>query len=93
MDNLERRPYCDYCDEYSDRFPEMHNHEDDGPMCECGHYEEDHHISWFRNGYKLVEECEFFGSNETGGLEWKDATWSDHCQKFRRASEPGRDVS
>lgn len=86
MDNLERKDYCWYCDEYGHTIGSGF-HENDGPLCECGHFELDHHISWFRNGYKLVEECEFFGSNETGGLEWKDATWSEHCQKFRKKEQ------
>lgn len=84
----ERRPYCDYCDEYTDKYPEMHNHENDGPMCECGHYEADHHISWFRGGGKLVEECEYWGHNEWGGYEYTaEGKWKDHCQRFRKKED------
>ncbi len=53
-------------------------------MCVCGHVAEDHHRSWFRNGYELIEECEYYGSNETGGAMQNDeGRWVDHCQKFK----------
>lgn len=86
----ERQRYCDYCDEYAGEF---HDHEDDGPLCVCGHYEADHHISWFAaskyfpNGGKLVEECEYWGHNEWGGYEYTaEGKWRDHCQRFREIS-------
>ena len=49
--------------------------------CQCGHERADHHVSWFRGGAVLVEECEFFGSNEMGG---KDEEGNDHCNVFRK---------
>lgn len=54
-------------------------------LCECGHTLEDHHVSWFRGGGMLAEECEYFGTNETGGCEYVDGRWVEHCQRFRRA--------
>lgn len=52
--------------------------------CICGHAESDHHVSWFAGGYKLIEECEFYGWNEHGGAMFNETTgrWIDHCQKF-----------
>lgn len=88
-ENLERRSYCDYCDDYGH---DMKDHDNDGPMCECGHFEADHHISWFMaseyfpKGGKLVEECEFWGFNERGGMEYHaDGTWTGHCDRFKEA--------
>lgn len=68
-------------------------------MCECGHILGEHHISWFPNGGMLVEECEYWGSNEHGGGEWIEEEpgslddfsslptghWVPHCNRFRRA--------
>lgn len=48
-------------------------------ICICGHKEEDHHISYFPGGGKLVEECEYYGSNELGGL---DSEGNFHCMQF-----------
>lgn len=56
-------------------------------LCVCGHELQDHHVSWFRSGYQLIEECEYFGSNETGGAEFVDGKWVDHCMKFRLNQE------
>lgn len=91
----ERRNYCTYCDDYGhdalDHSDPMH-HEYGGEMCVCGHYEVDHHRSWFAitkytpNGGKLVEECEYWGHAETGGMEYTiDGRWIGHCDKFKRA--------
>lgn len=85
----ERRNYCTYCDDYGHDaldHKESTNIHYLGPMCECGHHEYDHHRSWFSNGYKLVEECEWWGYNETGGAELTaDGSWKEHCQRFREA--------
>lgn len=85
--NLDRQRYCDYCDEYADEF---HNHDDDGRMCVCGHYEADHHRSWFAvtkytpNGGQLIEECEYYGWNESGGMmRNEEGRWQEHCYKFK----------
>lgn len=63
-------------------------------ICACGHPAGDHHISYFAGGGVLVEECEFYGWNEAGGMmpddldsdadEWK---WVDHCQRFKPIQE------
>lgn len=61
---------------------------DDEPVCVCGHYELDHHVSWFPNGYKLVEECEFYGWNEHGGgMQEEDGKWVEHCHRFRKKED------
>lgn len=57
---------------------------DNDAMCVCGHKAEDHHRSWFRNGGELIEECEFEGYNETGGMmQDLEGKWVEHCQGFR----------
>lgn len=57
---------------------------EDNSRCICGHDESDHHISWFPSGYKLIEECEFYGWNEQGGGMFDESTgnWITHCLKF-----------
>lgn len=57
----------------------------DDAMCVCGHPAIEHHRSWFRGGGMLVEECETYGYNETGGMEQVNGKWVDHCQRFRLA--------
>lgn len=60
-------------------------------ICVCGHFAEDHHRSWFGTGSELpgvilVDECEWYGSNETGGMMMMmDGKWIDHCHLFRKA--------
>jgi len=51
-------------------------------MCKCGHSWEDHHVSYFANGYVLIEECEFYGCNEMGGY---GPDGEDHCHHFEKA--------
>lgn len=51
--------------------------------CVCGHSAADHHVSWFRGGGMLIEECEAYGYNETGGMEWVDGKWVEHCQRYQ----------
>lgn len=51
----------------------------DDMMCTCGHPLEEHHISFFPGGGALVEECEYYGSNEYGG---KDENGNEHCETF-----------
>ena len=81
--NLERQRYCDYCDEYADEF---HNHDDDGPMCVCGHYLADHHRSWLRGGFEFADECEYYGWNESGGMmQNAEGRWEEHCYRFKAA--------
>jgi hypothetical protein len=58
--------------------------------CVCGHSWEDHHLGVVcRPGaeetsggkeWYVPQECEFFGSNEMGGL---DADGNDHCFGYR----------
>lgn len=57
--------------------------DDNDTMCVCKHPKSEHHRSWFMGGGELVDECEFYGFNETGGMEFVDGHWIDHCQKFR----------
>lgn len=57
-------------------------------MCTCGHTLEEHHISWFGNGAggMWADECEAYGSNETGGCQMVDGVLVTHCQHFERAT-------
>lgn len=55
----------------------------DDAICVCGHEAQEHHRSWFRGGDELIEECEYFGHNETGGMEYVEGEWREHCQRFR----------
>ena len=48
-------------------------------VCRCGHLAEDHHISYFTGGGVLIEECEAYGSNESGGL---GPGGEEHCWLF-----------
>lgn len=57
-------------------------------ICVCGHSWEDHHLGMVMNveyvkdtkeGY-IPQECEFFGSNESGGL---DREGNPHCFSYR----------
>jgi hypothetical protein len=61
-------------------------------VCVCGHSYENHHLGVVLNpeayaviGLYLPEECEFFGSNEDGGL---DENGEDHCRRDVDAEEP-----
>ena len=55
-------------------------------MCKCGHSLEDHHVSYFVGGARWAEECEFYGSNEEGGMmppaEDVPGGWVAHCRQF-----------
>ena len=59
-------------------------------VCKCGHAWDEHHLNVVMNHeYALTtgeayvpEECEFFGFNETGGL---DAEGKNHCQRYEDA--------
>lgn len=56
-------------------------------MCVCGHPAGVHHISHFVGG-ALVDECEFYGWDEVGGMmpgepDGDEEEWVDHCQSFR----------
>jgi hypothetical protein len=58
----------------------------------CGHRYEDHHLGMVLNpeayavmGPHLPEECEFFGSNEDGGL---DENGDEHCHRYVDADDP-----
>lgn len=60
--------------------------------CMCGHSYEDHHLVMVLNpeacavlGPYLPEECEFFGSNEDGGL---DENGAEHCTRYIDSEEP-----
>jgi hypothetical protein len=60
-------------------------------ICVCGHSWERHHLGVVMNeefyaatGESYVpQECEFFGFNETGGLELANGKWVDHCQHYK----------
>jgi hypothetical protein len=65
-------------------------------VCMCGHSYEDHHLGIVLNpeayavmGPHLPDECEFFGSNEDGGL---DENGNEHCHRYVDAEEPDPEV-
>ena len=57
--------------------------QDGSKLCRCGHTLDDHHCWWIRGGGMFADECEFYGFNETGGMQYVDGRWVDHCQRFR----------
>ncbi len=63
-------------------------HPDD--LCVCGHRADDHHTSFYiQSGIDVREECEYYGFNETGGMELDDDEgWIDHCQRFQPLTTP-----
>ena len=54
----------------------------DNLYCLCGHMAQDHHQSHYVGGFVGIDECEFYGFNESGGL---DAEGEEHCMQFRAA--------
>ena len=62
-------------------------------ICICGHSWQEHHLSVVMNAeYReatgeayFPEECEHFGFNEMGGMEYKDGKWIDHCHRYKDA--------
>jgi hypothetical protein len=61
-------------------------------VCMCGHSYEDHHLgvvldpkAYAVTGLHLPQECEFFGSNEDGGL---DENSEDHCIQYVDRDDP-----
>jgi len=61
-------------------------------ICRCGHAWDDHHLGIVLNPAYIAatgeayipQECEFYGFNETGGL---DAHGHDHCFQYVDAKE------
>lgn len=65
--------------------------------CKCGHAWDEHHLGVVMNtDYRrqtgeayVPQECEHFGSNEVGGLEYvastdiSDGKWVDHCHNYK----------
>ena len=51
-------------------------------LCKCGHTLEEHHRVSYPGYVQTADECEFYGHNETGGMEFKDGKWVDHCHDF-----------
>lgn len=61
----------------------------DYDVCTCGHLEFEHHRSWIPGGHILVEECEYYGANELGGLRLDfNGKWVAHCFHYRKDSNP-----
>ncbi len=62
-------------------------------ICTCGHKFEDHHLGVVMNAdYReatgesyIAQECEFYGFNETGGL---DNVGEPHCFNYRDKDDP-----
>jgi hypothetical protein len=59
-------------------------------ICKCGHSWEDHHLGCVMNSeygeatgeVYVPQECEKFGFNETGGQQFVDGKWVDHCNCY-----------
>jgi len=45
-----------------------------GLMCKCGHLGEYHHVVYWQLGM-TIDECEAYGSNETGGMKGTLTGW------------------
>lgn len=63
-------------------------------MCMCGHPAFIHHRSWWGGRAEpVIEECEYYGFNESGGMmphptERNQAghpVWVQHCDRFEPA--------
>ncbi len=58
---------------------------DSDAMCTCGHTLECHHKWWISDGQVFIDECEFYGFNETGGMMPNpdgSKKWMEHCLQF-----------
>lgn len=62
---------------------------EDSSLCICGHPDSEHHLSWLPGGGMLVEECEYYSSNETSGMMFVGDHWVEHCYKFQLDTEGG----
>lgn len=60
-------------------------------ICKCGHSWQDHHLGVVMNleyaettgeAY-LPQECEAYGFNEVGGLQFVAGKWIDHCHSYK----------
>jgi hypothetical protein len=59
-------------------------------VCVCGHSWEDHHLGCVMNvdyanatGESYVpDECNFYGCNEVGGMQYVVEQWVDHCHRY-----------
>jgi hypothetical protein len=61
---------------------------DENLLCTCGHTLIDHHISYLMGGSVWVEECEFYGFNESSGMKQdENGQWIVHCMKFTPVKE------
>lgn len=65
-------------------------------ICLCSHSYEDHHLGIILNpdalkvmGPYLPQECEFFGSNEDGGL---DENGQSHCHHYVDVNNPDEEM-
>lgn len=79
-------PVCKYCDRLIDSHPTDHAlscSEQADLVCVCGHPISEHHRSWFPGGGQLIEECEAYGFNDNGGMQYVDGRWVEHCYRFR----------
>jgi hypothetical protein len=54
-------------------------------MCRCGHPAGEHHRVWWSGGHTSIDECEYWGFNESGGLRYDEVNkqWWPHCQQFK----------
>lgn len=65
-------------------------------FCVCGHSWEQHHLGIVMNqeyidktheGY-IPQECQHYGFNETGGQQFVNGEWVDHCYQYRDSGWP-----
>lgn len=65
-------------------------------VCKCGHPWQDHHLGIVMNETYFKEtgevyvpqECEAYGFNELGGLQFVGGQWVDHCHNYVDSSLP-----
>ena len=83
--------------EYSEK-DRRYSGPDRSGICVCGHKWDDHHLGCVMNreygkatGEAYVpEECEHYGFNEVGGMEFNPTTgrWTDHCYSYKDTRAP-----
>ncbi len=60
--------------------------------CICGHAAHDHHDTYWKKGAVLGSECEFYGSNEEGGMAWAHEDGSVCSSEYHAPAEGCRRI-
>ena len=61
-------------------------------LCICGHAAHDHHDTYWKNGVVLGSECEFYGSNEEGGMAFAHEDGTICSSEYHAPAEGCRQV-